>query len=33
MISNKVSEARDSPFSDGFSLAELCKNLKREWSL
>ena len=29
-FSNKVSDARGNPFSNGFSLAELSKNLKKE---
>jgi len=30
-FSNKVSDARGNPFSYGFSLAEIAKNLKDEW--
>ena len=33
MISNKVSDARGNPFSYGFSLSEIAKNLKDEWVL
>ena len=32
-FSNKVSDARGNPFSYGFSLAEIAKNLKDEWVL